>query len=112
VNAPFRHEIIPAQEAETLNALAKQDTPFLRMFPKRGPLSRATVVEAFNTAFEQIGGVSRFALWADANPGDFYRLYAKLLPPSNDPALEGDREYVVRHALPPSRLDAAPSEKE
>ena len=38
------------------------------------------VVGRFHLAFELIGGVERFALWADANPTDFYKIYGKLLP--------------------------------
>ena len=32
-------------------------------------------------AYELIGGVSRFALWADENPTEYYKLYFKCVPP-------------------------------
>jgi len=55
-----------------------------------------------------IGGVPRFALWADANPTEFYRLYGKLLPQSSMQILDGKAEMVVRHVLPPPRNGSAP----
>lgn len=36
--------------------------------------------KAFINAFELIGGVSRLVMWADQNPTEFYKLYARLLP--------------------------------
>ena len=38
--------------------------------------------EAFQTAFDLIGGVPRLALWADRNPTAFYSLFSKLIPSS------------------------------
>lgn len=35
---------------------------------------------AFQHAFELIGGVPRLALWADKNPSAFFALYSKLIP--------------------------------
>lgn len=48
--------------------------------PKTDRFTRSDVVNAFTTAFEQIGGITRLALWANENEGDFYKLYSKLLP--------------------------------
>jgi len=48
--------------------------------PKNDQFSRADVVRAFANSFELIGGVPRLALWAHQNEGDFFKLYAKLLP--------------------------------
>lgn len=36
--------------------------------------------EAFALAFEGIGGVSALKAWAEENPGEFFKLYAKLIP--------------------------------
>jgi hypothetical protein len=36
--------------------------------------------EAFGLAFEELGGVEGLAAWAKRHPGDFYRLYARLIP--------------------------------
>ena len=38
--------------------------------------------DAFQSAFDLIGGISRLALWADKNPTAFYSLYSKLIPSS------------------------------
>lgn len=35
---------------------------------------------AFETAYETIGGGQALADWANANKGDFYKLYARLIP--------------------------------
>lgn len=40
----------------------------------------AQAKEAFEQAFDSIGGVKRLAEWAEKNPGDFYRIYGKLIP--------------------------------
>lgn len=103
----MRHELIPAgqlspEEEQTLGQLSQApNLQFLKIFPRKGALSRARVVDAFNTAFEQIGGVSRLALWADSHPEEFYKLFARLLPTSSSPELDGDREVLLRHVLPP-----------
>lgn len=36
--------------------------------------------DAFQAAFDLIGGVPRLALWADKNPSAFFSLYSKLIP--------------------------------
>lgn len=38
--------------------------------------------DAFQSAFDLIGGISRLALWADKNPTAFFSLYSKLIPSS------------------------------
>jgi hypothetical protein len=74
---------------------------------KRDGFSRQDVVNAFETAFETIGGVSRLALWANANPDRFYPLYTKLLPATSIQFGHGST-LIVKHALPPSPLDVHP----
>lgn len=102
-------EFIPAgqsTESETLTALAHQpNLKFLKIFPRKGKLTREKVVEEFNAAFEQIGGISRLALWADTHPEEFFKLYARLLPAASHPDLDSNREFIVRHVLPPTLLD-------
>jgi len=39
-----------------------------------------TVKRAIEAAFDGVGGIEAFTEWARANPGDFYKLWAKLLP--------------------------------
>ena len=94
------------QHAEVLEDLAAApNVKFLKMFPRKGNLTRAKVVSAFHDAFDQIGGVSRLSLWADSNPEKFFALYARLLPPASHPDLNGDTELRVIHVLPPTKLD-------
>lgn len=64
-------------------------------------LRRADVVTAFNLAFQMIGGVPRMALWADQNPGEFYKLYSRLLPSQAAQELDSTSELRIIHALPP-----------
>ncbi len=40
----------------------------------------ASAKEAFALAFEGMGGVSGLTEWAKANPSDFFKLYARLIP--------------------------------
>jgi hypothetical protein len=49
---------------------------------KPGSLNKTTVAakEAFQLAFEGIGGADAFATWAKENQTDFYKLYSKLIP--------------------------------
>lgn len=36
--------------------------------------------EAFQAAFDRIGGVERLGTWAEENPTEFYKLYGRLIP--------------------------------
>lgn len=36
--------------------------------------------EAFQLAFETLGGVRALGTWATANPTEFFKLYARLIP--------------------------------
>lgn len=36
--------------------------------------------EAFQAAFEGIGGVEKLTTWADENPTEFYKHFARLIP--------------------------------
>ncbi|MEZ4601344.1 MAG: hypothetical protein R2940_16270 [Syntrophotaleaceae bacterium] len=40
----------------------------------------ASVKEALEEAFERLGGVEVLAKWAEENPGEFFRLWVKILP--------------------------------
>lgn len=44
---------------------------------------------AFQQAFDLIGGVPRLALWADKNPTAFFSLYSKLIPSSVKAEIQG-----------------------
>lgn len=96
------------QALETrLNDIADAPKKVLK-FSRASKVTRQDVVNAFTNAFQMIGGVDRLAVWADANPGDFFKIFGKLLPPSNTDLLDGNREFVVRHILPPPVMDTTP----
>lgn len=54
------------------------------------PLRTVKSAEAFQQAFEIIGGVPRLAIWADANPDKFFALYARMIPQTIAPVLPDD----------------------
>jgi hypothetical protein len=62
-------------------------------------LGRAEIVAAFTNAFEMIGGLPRLAVWGDANPTEFYKLYAKLLPSSSTIDMTAEQTITVRHKM-------------
>ena len=54
--------------------------------------------EALQLAFEGIGGVQELMNWAKANPTEFYKLYARLIPVEHvGEGGEGPVQTVVRH---------------
>lgn len=72
--------------------------------------TRGEITKAFHRAFEMIGGTTRLALWADQNPGEFFKIYGKLLPSSSQVDLTGEQTIVVKHVLNPPhdyKADAA-----
>ena len=73
---------------DILSGLSELNSVQLRM-PKTAKFSRADVVNAFSSAFELIGGTTRLALWANDNPGEFFKLFGKLLPSSSQVELVG-----------------------
>ena len=103
----------PSEQAETFIEVTDWDktmqalsTPNTRLaIPSNREFNRKQVVTAFSNAFELIGGVPRLALWADANPSDFFKLYSRLLPSQSSSALGESNELVIKHVLPRGRLD-------
>ena len=73
----------------------------------RDGFNRGDVINAFQEAFQVMGGTTRLALWANANPDKFFPLYAKLLPSTSYQFTEGTVRQI-HHALPPSALDMHP----
>lgn len=96
-------EVYEQEMKDTLSELA-QSTKGLKI-PQSGDLSRKRVVQAFLDAFEMIGGMPRLAVWANENPTDFYKLYARLLPSQASQALGESNELVIKHILPKGPLD-------
>lgn len=52
------------------------------LYGKKMPseLKGKKAADAFQQAFDLIGGIPRLALWADRNPSAFFTLYSKLIP--------------------------------
>lgn len=95
-----------AQECQELTQLATSGNGVSRISVPR-ELQRKKVVNAFQDAFELIGGVPRLAHWADQSPSAFYKLYARLLPTTAQQQLEHSGEVIVKHILPRGPLDDA-----
>lgn len=77
------------------------DAPIPAQIRKRS--DRKEIEAAFVTAFEAVGGVTRLAMWADANYSDFVKLFSRLLPKESLHQHSG--ELVIRPPIPPSALD-------
>ena len=74
--------------------------------PRTKQFSRQDVIEAFQDAFELIGGESRLATWAHANPGEFYKLFARLLPAQTVELLGGQNTQTkIVCEIQPGELD-------
>ena len=84
--------------------------------PKGPGVSRKQVVQAFQSAFEMVGGIQRLAIWANDHPTEFYKLYARLLPSQASEALGEKNEMTVVHVIPRGPLDrpnqAGPTERD
>ena len=39
--------------------------------------------QAFQYAFDKIGGADQLAIWATENTGEFYKLFARMIPVDN-----------------------------
>jgi hypothetical protein len=93
-----------AEDCKELTDLATSGNGVSRISVPR-ELQRKRVVNAFQDAFELIGGVPRLAHWADQSPSAFYKLYARLLPTTAQQQLEHSGEIIVKHVLPRGPLD-------
>lgn len=93
-----------AEKCRELSTLAESGNGVSRISVPR-ELKRARVVNAFQDAFELIGGVPRLAHWADQHPTDFFKLYARLLPVEASQRVTHDGGVRVLHVLPKGPLD-------
>jgi hypothetical protein len=80
-------------------------TKLPRVKRKEDGFNRMDVVNAFNNAFQMIGGVPRLALWANQNPDKFYPLYARLMPSTSVNITAEGTTLVIEHATPTTGLD-------
>lgn len=96
---------------EEFEDLERQAQGIANDYPKapnrvvRREFDRKRVAEAFEDAFELIGGVSRLAIWANENPTEFFKLYGRMLPTGTSVDLNAKGEITFKHVLPPSKLD-------
>lgn len=103
--------LTPTQEEDTKDLYLDME-PLSRIangsrvtVPRNPHFTRKDVVNAFQQAFELVGGIPRLALWANENQGEFYKLYARLLPSQASTALgESNRMEIVVN-VPESKLD-------
>lgn len=72
---------------------------------------RQRVAEAFQSAFETVGGVQRLTIYAHNNYDEFIKLYAKLMPKDSDTLGDAMKEMVIKQVLKRSKLDEAPEPK-
>lgn len=65
---------------------------------QKGTPNKATVAarEAFQLAFDEIGGGKALASWASANPTEFYKLYGRLIPVDVNAKSELSGEVTVK----------------
>jgi hypothetical protein len=83
-----------AKECHSVNKLPKKQDRNQRL------------LDAFNETFEVIGGVARMSLWADSNPGEFYKLWGKQIPGMIQQLnFNGPTQINIQPALPRSPLD-------
>lgn len=111
-----RQEYLPAESQET----SEENTSefYLDLAPlellkegqkvpsqRKAEFSRRQVVTAFDDAFALIGNTARLAIWADANPTEFYRMYSKLIPTGAASSLGESNVLDIRLSIPRSTLD-------
>lgn len=115
-------DLVP-QETQEPNVVVKYDglEPYLGDLAKSTRRLAASVaatkipkkqrfLSAMDDTFDLIGGIPRLAVWADQNPDEYYKLYAKTLPTQIQASIEGKLQHIIRPALPPSALDAIEGE--
>lgn len=57
--------------------------------------------EAFEMAFEQLGGVDALMSWARVNPTEFYKLYARLIPEQQRHSADTDAPLAINVTFTP-----------
>jgi hypothetical protein len=85
--------------AKVFSVIAAKNPEKQLRIPQSEGVTRRDVSQAFQHAFEMIGGVSRFSLWADQNPTEFYRLYSRMLPPPKPEEIEEKVINQIRRVL-------------
>jgi hypothetical protein len=100
------NDLYSEQMHEILSDHAKKAHLVLQA-PRR-KFERERFLGAMAEAFEAIGGVTRFAMWADSNPTEFYKLMGKTIPQASLLDIQGKMQMQILPALAPSALDDLP----
>lgn len=91
---------------ETFEAFSRLANQKKLSVPRTTKFSRQDVVDAFQDAFELVGGIPRLATWAHENYGEFAKLYARLLPAQAMELMsQGDQQIKLIYDIPPGPLD-------
>lgn len=90
-------QVLSPRDHQALARVA--NNPLSKLNKASTGLGRAEIVAAFTNAFEMIGGLPRLAVWGDANPTEFYKLYAKLLPSSSTIDMTAEQTITVKHKM-------------
>jgi hypothetical protein len=101
-----RRQLLSFQEYEQkLHDLAAEDVDSPHLVPSniKKRSDRKEIEAAFTAAFQMVGGTSRLAMWADANYGEFVKIFSRLLPKESLHQHSG--EVIIRPPIPPSPLD-------
>ena len=100
-------QIMTREEYEAMNETLVSLADASERMPVRirREFDRKRVAEAFESAFEMIGGVQRLAVWAHENPTEFFKLFGRMLPTGTQVDLNASGEIIYKHVLPPSKLD-------
>lgn len=106
----FDPELYSEQMHTVLSEIAR--TSRLIISPPKKKFDRQKFLSAIDEAFEQIGGVPRFTIWADQNPDKFYDICKRTIPQAAMLDVLGKISHQILPALPPSALDAMDAEFE
>lgn len=104
---PSPTEYDPTLYSEQMDVMLSEmaKTTRLMIAPPKRKFDRERFLGAVMEAFEQIGGVSRFTIWADRNPDEFYKICTKTIPQATMLDIMGKLQFSIQPALPPSPLD-------
>jgi hypothetical protein len=87
-------------DSKVLASVAKRRPPAAGMGRKKGVPNKTTTAarEAFQMAFDKIGGPEALAAWATKEPTEFYKLFARLIPVDVNAKGDMSGEIIVRWA--------------
>ena len=101
---PSTHVVTRAPWEKRLAEMANSKKAGFRV-PRDESIKKTQVVDSILDAFQLVGGTSRLALWANDNPGEFFKIYAKLAPRQLEQEIKNDTSVQIIHVLPKGKLD-------